>query len=323
MWLFIVILLILLLAIILSLISKDDNSSNNTAVTASQDSCAPQPEKILVKITNNCPGDIAIGGTDTSNSFTFGSIPPTSILPSIPGNYFLKSGESTCINLPNNWISGRIFAFYDIDTNTKTINNPYYSYDKVEVTINPPSQVNFNLTAVDYIAIPAQIEAFSNGTSVAKTSYNRSHDEIKQGCPTKVDIYGRCVSSNTYCTDPMFTSPTISQGGQNVPNPNYDPKVTSYCSTFGPNTIDVYGCTGSASQPQICADHNRGVPVGSSDTNPNNYYKTPPFNQYSAYLHGPNNEYQIYTFPYDDYAKQSGFQSVVADQLHITFCPVG
>ena len=167
--------------------------------------------------------------------------------------------------------------------------------------------------------------AMNNDAAVASTTYDQTRAAVMSNCSTKVDSYGRCPSSNEYCTNPLYTSPTMSQSGMNVPNPNYDPKTATYCKALdnvhpGVNTVDIYGCTGPlANNPQLCADLNRGVPVGSSDTNPATYYQNPPYNQYAKSIHGPNNQYKIYAFAYDDYAAQSGYQATNADQINITF----
>ena len=102
-------------------------------------------------------------------------------------------------------------------------------------------------------------------------------------------------------------------------------KYAGCAGAAGATTPQVYGCSGFfGGSPKWCAALNRGMLHDPENGTISLYYKTPPFNTYSQWVHSvcPG----IYAFPYDDYGKtnESGFHACSGGtQLDITFCPSG
>jgi hypothetical protein len=71
----------------------------------------------------------------------------------------------------------------------------------------------------------------------------------------------------------------------------------------------------------MCAALNRGMTRDPDNANASLYYKNPPYNTYSKWVHDVCPD--IYAFSYDDWQSHGGFRACSGNELRITFCPSG
>jgi hypothetical protein len=283
-----------------------------------------------LNVTNACPFPIWIHAANSATTLA-------------PDHARIDSGGTRQYNLPSSWPAARVNAYWvDPDGAAPDPN----AFDKVEITSGGGS-MNYNVTYVDWLALPARIEAI--GPSCVKTS---SFDPavscavpvgtILTGCPAGLLDGKRCLSAGLYCSVGAHRSSAfcheLDATLQTCETQN--PSTCGVAAQLGNGTPEVYSCAGYFdSQPancspasttchldgnKWCAALNRGMLGQPTSTNSALYYQTPPYNRYAKWAHQtcPG----IYAFPYDDYPSgggESGFRSCLADRLDITFCPGG
>jgi hypothetical protein len=241
-------------------------------------------------------------------------------------------GQAIQQNVPASWLGGRINAYYKDPTT-----NPL-AFDKVELTVTGGA-MNFDITYVDYLALPSQITVPS-GTVCANNSNSAACKvpiyQLLNNCPKgdDYDLYDavnqRCLSAGLYCSYSQnasssfcnLLSTTINQCTSN-------PSLYPNCNLGAGDTTDnVYSCSGYFDgQPpnhsdgnKWCAILNRGALGNPTPNDPSVWYQNSPFNQYAAYVHQQCGQ-NVYSFAYDDYQNPGPDKSCTTNQLNILFCP--
>lgn len=266
-----------------------------------------------VVVTNGCPFDVWIHATAMEGTLT-------------PDNAHLVQGASQTYGAPATWTSGRVYAYLDAPDNN---GNPQGENDKVEVnfsTSNGSESMNTDITYVDWVALPSQIQATGTGSDCTTVGCEVPFASLFDGCPSSLLTTHACLSAGYYCTT--------------TTNPNdpfchaLDSQIAACASEYsdcagasGSTTTDVYACSGTffQSSPEYCAALNRNVLSAPGESTPaSDFYQTAPFNTYAQWVHQlcPG----IYAFPYDDYGSSNQSSDHTCDgatQLNVTFCPKG
>jgi len=289
--------------------------------------CAHPP---CINVINACPFPLWIHAANSAVTLT-------------PDDSQLAPGAVRQYDAPASWPAARVNAYWADPNGAGTDPN---AFDKVELTIGS-GVMNYNITYVDYLALPARMEAI--GPSCAKTG---TFDpavacavpvgQILNGCPAGLLDGKRCLSAGLYCSVGANRAGAFCHALDTTLQ-SCEMQNASTCgvaSQLGNGTPEVYSCAGYFdSQPpncspasttchldgnKWCAALNRGMLAQPTSTNTALYYQTAPYNTYAKWVHDtcPG----IYAFPYDDYpsvAGESGFRSCTADRLDITLCPGG
>ena len=295
--------------------------------------CATSP---CINVTNNCPFPLWIHAQDNQGDTL---APDDAMIEAAP-----KPGSTIQYAVPASWPAGRVNAYW-VDPNGPSPDPT--AFEKVEVTVGNGA-MNYNITYVDYAALPSRMEAV--GPSCQKTSTfdpTVSCDQPVIGfianCPMGLRSGQRCLSAGLFCSMSQNTGSAFCHAldAQIAACVQQNPSTCGIAAQLGNGTPQVYGCSGyfDGQQPsgctmpsttchvdgnEWCAALNRGMLAQPTSTEATQYYTTPPYNTYAQWVHAtcPG----IYAFPYDDYpsgAGQSGFRSCTADRLDITFCPAG
>ncbi len=273
----------------------------------------PSGSGVAVHVVNGCPVDVWIHGVGTEATLQ-------------PDNAELAPGAARDYVAPFTWSAARIYAYLQApDSN----GNPQGQNDKVEMNFGSASGVewiNTDITYVDWVALPSRIEAIGSGSDCTTVGCEVPYASLLDGCPPSLVSGHECVSAGAHCLDPANAADPMCHA--------LDAQIASCASTIpacagaaGSSTAEVYSCSGAffSQSPQYCAALNRGVLASPGPTTPASaFYQNPPFNSYSAWVHGrcPG----IYAFPYDDYGssnQSSDHTCTGATQLNITFCPQG
>ncbi|MEM7153489.1 MAG: beta-1,3-glucanase family protein [Myxococcota bacterium] len=285
------------------------------------------PNEFLV--TNNCEFPLWIEGVnnplDASLRYDL-----------TPHRHQLAPGDSLTYAVPADWPSGRVNAYWaDPEQNPN-------AFDKVEMTVED-GVMNYNITYVDYVALPSSAEAVGDDCSDARVGCFQTRQQLLDSCPDALSDGERCLSAKEYCAIAANSGDDYCHVFDDVITQcaTDNPDTCGVAMTLGNGTQDVYACTGYFdSQPndgcspasetchfegnKWCAAINRGMLDDPDGRDASQYYQNEPFNTYAQWVHEvcPG----IYAFPYDDYptdAEQSGFRSCTSDRLEITFCPAG
>ncbi|HEX3693889.1 MAG TPA: beta-1,3-glucanase family protein [Polyangia bacterium] len=269
---------------------------------------------ILIHVANGCPFDLWIHGEGTG-----------AVL--MPDAVQLKTGATQDYVAPEAWPSARVTAYLDAPLKDLA--------DKVEMTLEKKLDlgelkkvINYNITYVDWLALPMEMLAFGTGDDCKQVGCYVPESQVLAGCPDGLLSGKRCLSAGNFCADPTnqanaychMVDPKIAQCAQDAQ------KYPLCAGAAGSTTPQVFGCSGAffSQSPKWCAALNRGMLEDPDNGDISLYYKNEPFNTYAKWVHGvcPG----IYAFPYDDYGKtnESGFHSCTGGtQLNITFCPAG
>ena len=244
----------------------------------------------------------------------------------MPDNVHLTQGKSQDYDGPVTWSSARIYAYLQAPAADGT---PQGQNDKIETNFyltNGSQYVNSDITYVDWVALPSQIQAIGTGSDCTTVGCQVPYANLLSGCPSSLLSGHECLSAGSYCLNPQASSDPFCHA--------LDAQVSSCASEYsacsagsGSSTAEVYSCSGSffSNSPEYCAALNRGVLASPAATTPaTSFYQTPPFNAYAQWVHGqcPG----IYAFPYDDFGssnQSSDHTCTAATQLDITFCPKG
>jgi hypothetical protein len=297
------------------------------SVATPQD-CANPP---CINVVNACPFPLWIHAKDNAGV----------VLP--PDDAPLTPGAVHQFDLPASWPAARINAYY-VDPNGPSPDPD--AYEKVELTFTNGT-MNYNITYVDYVALPSRMEAI--GPMCAKTptfdpavGCNVPSSQLLANCPASLLSGKRCLSAGIYCSDPTHQADPLCHGldASLAACEAQDPSTCGVAAQLMNGTPNVYSCSGYFdSQPpncspastschaegnKWCAALNRGTLASPDSTDTSTFYQTMPYNPYAKWVHEtcPG----IYAFAYDDYpagAGESGFRACTADRLDITFCPGG
>jgi hypothetical protein len=281
-------------------------------------------------VINACPFPLWIHGAGQGATLT-------------PDNQKLASGAVQQYDVPASWPAARVNAYWQEPGAAGSDPN---AFDKVELTVSGGS-MNYNITYVDYLALPARMEAVGpsctkNGAFDPRVQCAVSVGSVLSGCPFGLLDGKRCLSAGLYCANGTNVGSQFCHALDNQIQTcaSQNPGTCGIATQLGNGTPNAYGCSGYFdSQPancspasaschqdgnKWCAALNRGMLGNPDSTDTSLFYKNAPFNTYAKWVHDtcPG----IYAFPYDDYpsgAGESGFRSCVADRLDITFCPGG
>ncbi|HTA21731.1 MAG TPA: beta-1,3-glucanase family protein [Polyangia bacterium] len=199
-----------------------------------------------------------------------------------------------------------------------------------ELTADPGKALNYNLSFVDYMGLPLEINGKGPPASCGLTACYAPLADLVKGCPTQLldSVNGKCNSMFSYCNNAAhaqeaFCTSLDASAAMTLAN---DPmcKAGGTLAAAG-SGAKILGCaTGSfwSGSPYCCAKVNRNATNGTGSDNTQNctYYKTAPYNVYAAYSHSvcP----YIYAFAYDDWNDQSGYHACTGGTgADITYCP--
>jgi hypothetical protein len=192
------------------------------------------------------------------------------------------------------------------------------------MTSNGVESLNTDVTYVDWLALPSQIQAIGSGSDCTTVGCELPYSSILNGCPSSLLTGHECQSAGTYCLNPVNSGDPFCHA--------LDGQISACASQIGAcagaagsSTAEVYSCSGSffSGSPEYCSALNRGV-MNDPNAAASSFYQSPPFNTYSQWVH--NQCPGIYAFPYDDYGssnQSSDHTCSGATQLNITFCPKG
>jgi hypothetical protein len=270
----------------------------------------PNPTGILIRVRNGCPFDIWIHGAGSGAVLQ-------------PDNARLAPLAMQDYIAPDSWPAARVTA-YAAAPNSQ--GQPQQELDKVEMTLGNKT-INYNVTYVDWLALPVEMISYGTGSDCKPVGCYVPVSDVLQGCPTGLTGGRRCMSAGAFCSQAANQASAYCHAldGKIAECAQDAQKYPGCAGAGGATTPQVYGCSGFfGGSPKWCAALNRGMIHDPENGTISLYYKTPPFNTYSQWVHTvcPG----IYAFPYDDYGKtnESGFHACSGGtQLDITFCPAG
>lgn len=236
-----------------------------------------------------------------------------------PDDAPLGTNQSRSYTAPRVWTAARIEAYKDGPRQNQI--------EKVEATFEVKfnqTVLNYNVTYVDWVGLPVAVTTKGSGADCKRASCDVPVGQILDGCPDGLRTGDRCVAARSFCLDPR---------NQHLPYCHvFDAKINECASRYGDcagargsSTADVYACSGPffSQNPKYCAAINRGMLHDPFNADKNAYYRNPPYNTYSKWVHDtcPG----LYAFPYDDFpshADESGFHSCIDGQeMEVVFCP--
>jgi hypothetical protein len=225
----------------------------------------------------------------------------------------VNSGEIHNYDAPKMWDAARVNAF-------KNEGDPE-PIEKAELTFYNDGagyHVSYNVTYVDWVGLPLEVTALGGQCNAAShtTGCYAKESQLASACPEGFLKQGdRCFSPRSFCSR-----------GENAGHEychRLDDVINSCASCPKATTSQVYSCSGPyGEEPRMCAALNRGMTSAPDDPDATHYYKNPPFNTYSKWVHDvcPG----IYAFSYDDWKSHGGYRSCIdGDEVRITFCPGG
>jgi hypothetical protein len=268
---------------------------------------------LVVNVTNGCPFDLWIHATAMEGTLQ-------------PDNARLTQGTSQSYDAPLTWTSGRVYGYLQApDAN----GSPQGQNDKVEANFyvqGGSEYVNSDITYVDWVALPSQIETLGTGSDCTTVGCQVPYASLLDGCPAALASSNACTSAGYYCLTTTDTNDPYCHA--------LDSQITACASEYadcagaaGSTTTEVYSCSGSffGGNAEYCAALNRNVLSAPGAATPaSDFYQTPPFNTYAQWVHEkcPG----IYAFPYDDFGssnQSSDHTCTGATQMNVTFCPKG
>src|SRR5450432_3848216 len=267
----------------------------------------PSPKGLLFRFMNNCPMTLWLKFAGA------------------PGG-MLTMPTKTTQELDIATLHGRVTAYKNAAPGSAgSVEAEFF-----ELTADPGKALNYNLSFVDYMGLPLEINGKGTSASCALTACYAPLAKLVSGCPPQLldaatghcnSPYG-CCSNATHAKEPFCT--VLDQSGADTLANDPMCKAGGTLAQAGGGAA-IFGCaTGTfwSGSPYCCAKVNRGSAGTSSNDNTQNcsYYKTPPYNVYAAYSHSvcP----YIYAFAYDDWNDQSGYHACTGGTgADITYCP--
>jgi hypothetical protein len=265
------------------------------------------PKGLLFRFMNNCPMTLWL---------QFAGAPG--------GTIMMPSKSTQEFDLPT--LHGRVVAF----KNAAPGGAGSVEAEFFELTADPGKALNYNLSFVDYMGLPMEINGKGPPASCGLTACYAPLAELTKGCPTQLldAKNAKCMSMFSYCNNAAhateaFCTSLDPVGASVLAN---DPmcKAGGTLAQAGSGAA-ILGCatkTFWSSSAYCCARVNRNATntTGSDNTQNCTYYKTPPYNVYAAYSHSvcP----YLYAFAYDDWNDQSGYHACMGGTgADVTYCP--
>jgi hypothetical protein len=265
------------------------------------------PTGLLFRFMNNCPMTLWL---------KFAGAPG--------GTVMMPSKSTTEFDLPT--LHGRVTAYKNAAPGAAgSVEAEFF-----ELTADPGKALNYNLSFVDYMGLPLEINGKGTSPSCGLTACYAPLAELIKGCPTQLldAKNGKCMSMFSYCNNAAHAAEafctSLDQSAANVIANDPMCRAAGSLAAAG-GGAKILGCaTGSfwSGSPYCCAKVNRNATNGAGNDNTQNctYYKTPPYNVYAAYSHSvcP----YLYAFAYDDWNDQSGYHACMGGTgADITYCP--
>jgi hypothetical protein len=265
------------------------------------------PAGLVLRFMNNCPLDLWVHAAGIPNGVV--ELPPKQAGAVPAEEVFDWPGGNGRISVNENSANGFNISF-------------------LEFTAAKGKALNVNLSYVDWVGIPAEVRG--NDPTTCLTACYEPLAGILNGCPPPLlDATNHiCRAPKNWCAnaananDPICTS-AIAMAQAVV---NSDPKCAAG-QAVNASAANIYGCGGAfwSASPYCCAEVARGYKTdvndpGRDNTQNCNYYKQMPYSLYSAYSQTvcP----MVYSFAYDDFNDQSGFQGCQgATEMDVTWCP--
>jgi hypothetical protein len=266
---------------------------------------APNPTQgLILRLMNNCPQDLWVHANGIPNGVV-----------QLAGRQAGQPPAEEAYDWPG--LHGRMSIYEGSDNG--------FLISFLEMNADPNKAFNVNLSNVDWVGIPVEVRG--DDPSKCFTACYQPLANMMNGCPAKLldQQHHICQAPKNWCANGANVNDPICQGilpaAQAVIN--NDPKCKG--GTVG-TPAEVYGCGGFwGSSPYCCAEVARGYKTDTNDTANDhtqncNYYKQEPYSDYSAWAQ--NLCPYVYSFAYDDWNDQSGFQSCInAKEMDVTFCP--
>lgn len=310
------------------------SGSGGAAGTGGGDPVNACQDPPCLNVINQCPFPLWIRAESPDRSLT----PKDAKLN--PGG---QTGNVRQYDLPSKWRVARVNAFW-VDPGGPSPDPS--AHDKVEVSFEG-GVMNYNITYVDYLALPSQMEAI--GPACLKTpsfdprvACTAPVASVLGGCPEGLLAGKRCLSANMVCTIADNQSSPFCHALDDAIRKCAEiaRDTCGIAAQQGNTTPNVYSCSGyfdnqppgcSPASPTChaegnkwCAALNRGMLEDAESADVSRYYRNPPYNTYAKWVHETCPA--VYAFAYDDYpagAGQAGTRSCKADRLDVTFCPGG
>jgi hypothetical protein len=267
----------------------------------------PQPKGLLFRFMNNCPMTLWL---------KFAGAPG--------GMVTLPSKSTQEFDLPT--LHGRVTAY----KNAAPGGAGSVEAEFFELTADPGKALNYNLSFVDYMGLPMEINGKGPPASCGLTACYAPLAQLTAGCPTQLldKTNAKCMSMFSYCNNAAHATEAFCTSLDQLASDTIanDPMCKAGGSLAAAGSgAKIMGCaTGSfwSGSPYCCAKVNRNASNGAGNDNTQNctYYKTQPYNVYAAYSHSvcP----YLYAFAYDDWNDQSGYHACAGGTgADITYCP--
>jgi Beta-1,3-glucanase len=266
------------------------------------------PKGLLFRFMNNCPMTLWLKFAGAPNG----------------GTVMMPTKTTQEFDMPT--LHGRVTAY----KNAAPGGAGSVEAEFFELTADPGKALNYNLSFVDYMGLPLEINGKGPPQSCGLTACYSPLADLVKGCPAQLldAANGKCMSMFSYCNnaahaaEPFCTSLDQSASMTLANDPMCKAGGTLAQAGSG---AKIMGCaTGSfwSGSPYCCAKVNRNATNGTGSDNTQNctYYKTQPYNVYAAYSHSvcP----YLYAFAYDDWNDQSGYHACTGGTgADITYCP--
>src|SRR5450432_1903837 len=265
------------------------------------------PQGLLFRFMNNCPMTLWL---------KFAGAPG--------GTVMLPTKSTQELDMPT--LHGRVTAYKNAAPGAAgSVEAEFF-----ELTADPGKALNYNLSFVDYMGLPLEINGKGSSASCGLTACYSPLADLVKGCPPQLldAANGKCMSMFSYCNNAAhateaFCTSLDASAAATLAN-------DAMCKAGGTlaqagSGAKILGCaTGSfwSGSPYCCAKGNRNAANGTGSDNTQNctYYKTQPYNVYAAY--SPSVCPYLYAFAYDDWNDQSGYHACTGGTgADITYCP--
>jgi hypothetical protein len=216
---------------------------------------------------------------------------------------------------------GRLYAYYkepEVKQDRTRLVSDYNQF--VEMTVDRDGTgalaQNYNVSYVDYLALPVYMKATGAGCAETKCGARFSDwARLLAQCPTDLGhpsgplatctgSYDHCISDDRDSRDPYCTKMQAAHGV---------PGSAAYGGVF-----PAHGAEDVAFWDGVAA-WNRGTTAGNRDEA--SYYRTEPYNHYARWIHRELACDHVYAFSTDDHQEQAGFVRCVSPELQVIWCP--
>lgn len=268
-----------------------------------------------IRVYNNCPYDLWVQAGQGNQA----PLQQVKLAAKIQDQNPQSHIYSVTVDENNKWDSGRVYGCWKDtawDPNNVNMSKTCGFAEQTVIHSAPGVQpvlsgtINSNVTFVDYLSIPIKIATPDGKYCINNGSQNNYFTSADlDTCPSKAKL-SRTADGKALCmTAAQFCN--LGNDDSDPQNANY-PDICENAALLAkihevdPNAtiLDLYGCSGGGqfqSSNQICAALNRGVSKDDRDQGDYaNFYKTSPYNRFSAYVHDTL-KLSALAFPFDDY----------------------